>query len=205
MTTTFLRACSCCTLLLAACVSVDLDESDRDAHFYELRVRKQLGGGAVHEGAHLELGARSVAGSTDVLDYSLQTAAFGIGVDGALGERGWAGVTGGLLWQRSSFELPTEDLGSQHAAGPYLALQGGWMATPWLEPFARAEAAFLFREFISVYSLELGLRLHLIDHAALFCGWRRAHYLINDFDEPLGIEQVELDLRGLVFGLELAF
>lgn len=199
------RGCSICAPLLSACVTADLDETDHSARFYDVRVRKELSGEADHTGAHLELGGSTSEGTTNDLDYSIQSAQLGIGLDGVIAERGWAGVAIGVQWQRTGFALPAQDLGEQTNVGPYLAVQGGWRVTPWLEPYARAEAAFLFRDFISQAGIEAGLRFHLIDHAALYLAWRRVHYNVNDFDRLLSIEQIELDLSGWVFGIELAF
>ncbi len=48
------------------------------------------------------------------------------------------------------------------------------------------------------------MRLHIVDPAAFFVGWRYAHYELNDFD-AVDVDDVDLDVSGFIVGLELAF
>lgn len=203
--------CSSCaalaaTLLLGACETVSLDESDHDALFVGARVEKRLTGTSAHDGTHLEVEWRSVDDETDALDYSLETLALGFGVDRAVGERGWIGAVGGLAWRGATLDTTPDELEDLDGVGPYFALQGGWFATPWFEPCVRAGGAMYFPDLDDELSIEAGARLHAHEHASLFVGWRYARYEFSDFDaNALGIDTVELDTSGLVVMLQLGF
>lgn len=200
-----LGAASACACLLSSCISVDVDEVDRGAFFYGARVRHEFDGVADHDGGLAELGWSSVESDEDELETSIGTATLGAGIDSRFNETSWGGLAGGVAWQRGHFEATPDDVDGDDDFGPYVAIQGGWNATEWLEVYARTEAALFLEETSSMFSFEAGPRLHLVDHVALFVGWRYTRYDLRDLDGATSIETVELDASGLVLGLELAF
>jgi hypothetical protein len=191
--------------LLPACVAVSRDDTDRDAFFTGARVRKELEGEPDHEGTHVELGWRQVDGNTDGLDYQIGAGEIGFGMDGQVGEEAWVGLVGGLSWLHTMLDAETEDLDGEYSYGPYIAVQGGWMATTWLEAFARGDAAVYFPDFSTALGFEVGARFHVIAHTIVFMGWRYARYDLLDLDSSTSFDKLELDASGLVLGLELAF
>jgi hypothetical protein len=193
------------TALLSARSSVYRDESDRETLFLDARVRKELRGADIHQGAHLEAGWQSALGDTNGLDYSIGTLQVGVGFDARIEEHGWAGVVTGVAWQYTHFDAPVEDLENEDDIGPYVAVQGDWSVMPWLEPFVRGDFAVYFPDFDTRIGIEAGLRYHFIEHTAVFAGWRYTHYAIQDLDPFLDFDQLELDASGLAVGLELAF
>ncbi|MBI5433824.1 MAG: hypothetical protein HZA52_13410 [Planctomycetes bacterium] len=202
----FLSASVAAATLLAACGTVSLDETDHDALFVGARVEKRLSGTAVHDGTHLEAEWRMADGETEALDYSIETLALGFGVDRTVGEHGWIGAVGGLAWQGADFDTTPDELEDLNGVGPYFALQAGWLATPWFEPYARAGGSLYFPEFGNELSVEAGARFHAFEHASLFVGWRYASYEFGDFDpNALGVDTLELDTSGLVVMLQLGF
>jgi len=191
--------------LLSGCVAIDIDETDHNALFVEARVRKQLDGSEEHSGPHVELGWTSVQGETDALEYSIGAASLGAGLEMPVGEQGWVGSAAGIRWQVNDLDPSTVELEADDGVGPYIAFQGGWRATSWLEPYARAEAALYFNEYASTAGCEAGAHVYVIESTALFVGWRFAQYNIDDVDSDLGISKVELDASGLVVGLAFSF
>ena len=187
------------------CKSVDIEESDRDAFFVEGRVRKTLDGSDDHSGPHVELGWSSVHGETDELDYSIGIATLGVGMGMPVGEKTWFGGAAGIAWQTSDLEPAGVELDADDMVGPYFALEGGWQATSWLEPYARADGTVYFDEYAATVGFEAGARLHVIRHAALFLGWRWAEYRIDDVDDIIGISEFELDASGVIVGLDVHF
>lgn len=194
-----------CVVLLPACITSDADEVDRSANFYGARVRKELDSDVPHRGKFVELSWTALESDEAELDTSLHTVTLGLGVDGALGERGFGGAAAGLAWQASDFDSPTDDLDTEDDYGPYVAIHGGWSANEWLELFARADVALFLDEFSTMFSFEAGPRLHFLDHTALFLGWRYARHDVRDLDGALSLESIEIDASGLVLGLELSF
>lgn len=191
--------------MLGACTSADVDESDRDALFLDARFRKELEGEPDHEGNHVESGWRQTSGEKGGVDYRISTLAVGLGADSRIGESCWAGVVGSFAWQQSDVDAPAEDLDREDAYGPNVAVQGGWMATRWLEAFARADFGLYFPDFSTALGFEAGARFHVVEHAALFVGWRYTVYDLQDLDSFTSVDHVELDASGLALGLELAF
>jgi hypothetical protein len=191
--------------LVAACGSVNRDEVDRDAFFVDARVRQSMDGTADHEGTFVELGYNSVDGDTQGLDYAVGTTSFGFGVDGPIDTQGWGGVVGGVGWQTTDFESDTEVLDAEDAIGPWIAIQGGWMATPWLEAYARTEVGLYFKDMNTMFGVQVGARFHVVDNAAFFAGWRYAAYQFNDLDDLSSVDEIELDASGLAVGVELSF
>jgi len=191
--------------LLSGCVNIDIDETDHSALFLDARVRKGLDGSEDHSGPHVELGWTSAQGETDALEYSIGAAFLGMGLEAPLGDQGWVGPVAGIRWQVNDLDPALVELDADDGVGPYIALEGGWHATSWLEPYARAEVALYLNEYSSTGGFEAGARLHFIEHTALFAGWRFAQYNIDDVDSAVGISKVELDASGLVLGLDLSF
>ncbi len=192
-------------VLGASCATDNRDASDRQAFFVDARVRKDLEGEVDHDGTFLELGWNLAEGDADGVDYSIHTVALGFGLDGRIGEDGWAGVASGIAWQHSDFDAATPVLDGEDGIGPYIAVQGGWVATPWLEAFARGDLALYFPDFSSLFGFEAGARFHVIEHAPIFVGWRYARYYLADLDAFFAVDSIELDTSGLVVGLEYSF
>ncbi|MCK6447614.1 MAG: hypothetical protein L6Q99_14575 [Planctomycetes bacterium] len=193
-------------LLLGACGTISKDETDHDALFVGARVRKPLDDGATHDGLHLEASWRADDGETDELDYTIQTVSFGVGMDREVGEQGWIGGVGGLAWRTAQLDVTPDEYESMSDFGSYAALQGGWRATSWLEPYARAQGALFLRELGHELSIEAGARIHAIEHASLFVGWRYADLRFADFDDAaLGFDTLDLYTSGLVVVLEFWF
>ncbi len=191
--------------LLPSCGSVNRDEIDRDAFFVDARVRQTIDGEVDHEGTYAELGWNSVHGETNGLDYSIGRASLGFGLDGKLGEKGWIGIVGGFALLIPDFDSTTEAIESENTGGPWIAIQGGWMLTPWLEACARTDLGLYFPDVNTMFGVEAGARFHVADHTAFFVGWRYAAYEINDLDTFLSFDELELDASGLIVGLELSF
>lgn len=191
--------------LLSACASVDIDESDHSAFFVDARVRKELGASGDKPGPHLELGWTSTSGETGPLEYSISTANLGGGMDFLVGGKGWIGFGGGVAWQLNDLTTSPEDIEDHNSIGPYVAFEGGWHATPWLEPYVRLDGMLFFDQWAQTTMYEGGLRFHPVEHAAIFVGWRHADYDFDDIDGNLNISSVELDASGLVVGLALSF
>lgn len=189
---------------LASCASTHRDGTDREAFFADVRVRKEFEGEPDHEDAHFEAGWSLTDGDDDDLDFAIHDMTVGIGSDRRIGEDGWAGFVGGLAWQHLELDVEGTDFDGADSVGPYLALQGGWRVMTWLEPFARADVDLYLPDFGSTLGFEVGARIH-VDPAALFLGWRYAHYELNDVNEYAGVDEVELDVSGFVAGLEFAF
>jgi hypothetical protein len=189
----------------SGCMSVEIDETDRDAIFLEGRVRKTLDGTDDPSGPQVELGWNSVQGETEALDYSIRIATLGAGTGILVGEQGWFGLAAGIAWQMNDLDPSAVELEADDDLGPYFALEGGWRATSWLEPCARADATVYLNEYASTTGFEAGVRLHVIEHTALFLGWRWAQYKIDDVDSLLGISEFELDASGLIVGLDVHF
>jgi hypothetical protein len=205
MRRTAVTCASCALAILAAGCSTKNDEIDRDAFFVDARIRQALDGTpGDHDGTFAEIAWTSVEGDTDGLEYEIGNAALGVGVDGQVGEDVWAGVVGGAAWQMTHYDS-NPDLESEDMIGPWIAFQGGWMATSWLEAYARADFSLYFPEFSTTIGFQAGARFHVIDHAALFAGWRTVRYDINDIDDFVEFDTLELDCSGFVAGIELSF
>lgn len=189
---------------VASCGSVQREGDDRTAFSADVRVRKELKGEPDHQGPHLEAGWSLADGDADGIDFAIHDATVGFGYDWNIGTEGWAGFVGGLAWQHLDLDVEGTDFDGEDSFGPYVALQGGWRVTTWLEPFARADAGFYLPDIGSTIGIELGARIHVVEPAAMFVGWRYAHYEINDFDS-LDVDEVDLDVSGLIVGLEFAF
>jgi hypothetical protein len=185
----------------AACQGVDLQESDEDALFLDARVRKDFGD-ETRLRPHAELDWSSVRGDSGTLDYAIDAAMLGAGVDFALGGQAWLGVAAGLEWQLLDFETSAGELHDDDDQGLYAALEGRWLPTAWLEPYALLDSAFFSDATRS--RIEAGMRLHVIEHAALFAGWRSVEYDIDEVTSGLVFNSIELELSGLVVGLQLS-
>lgn len=187
------------------CVSHTLDVDDRQALFVDARVRKTIRPEAGDHPLHIEGAWIRASGSDRDLDYSIHTLNAGAGVEGELGQQGWSAVAGGLSLQ--DVDLDSSAIGVNHNAGLglYAALEGGWHATTVVEPYARIEAALYFVDFGTTLSIEAGARLHVVDHAALFVGWRYTRFNIRDVDHTLSVDEVDLDASGLALGLSFTF
>ncbi len=192
-------------VLGTACRGIDLEESDEDALFLEARVRKDLGETKQGRGPHLELGWSSVHDDADTLDYAIDAATLGAGMDVSLPGQTWIGVVAGLAWQSVDLETSAGELHDQDGWGLYAGVEAGWQATAWLEPYARLDSASLFDELATTARLEAGVRLHVLEHAALLIGWRSVDYEIDDITSGLVFNSVELDSKGLVVGFQLSF
>jgi hypothetical protein len=192
-------------VLLPSCGSINRDEVDRDAFFATLRVRQALDGTAEHEGTYVEAGWDSVNGDTNGLDYSVGTASLGFGIDGPIDTEGWAGIVGGVGWQMTDFESVSEEFDPDDAIGPWIAIQGGWMATSWLEAYARTDLGLYFKDMNTMFGIQIGARFHFVEPAAFFVGWRYTAYQFNDLGDLSGVDEIELDASGLAVGLELSF
>lgn len=191
--------------LLASCASADVDGDDRDALFLDARVRKVFEGEPDHDGTYVEAGWREASGDTAGVDYRISTVSVAFGTDSPVGTSGWAGFASGLAWQRSDFDSELQDLDRDDAYGPVVIVQGGWLATTWLEPCARADLGLYFPDFSTALGVEVGARFHVVEHAALFAGWRYTYFHLSDFDDFTSVDDAELDASGLALGLELAF
>jgi len=192
-------------VLLPSCGSINRDEVDRDAFFAGARVRQSMDGTADHDGTFVEAAWDSVNGDTNGLDYSVGQASFGFGIDGPIDTEGWAGVVTGVGWQMPDFESVSEDFDPDDAIGPWVAIQGGWMATSWLEAYARTDVGLYFKDMNTMFSIQIGARFHFVEPAAFFVGWRYAAYQFNDLEDLLSVDEIELDASGLALGLELSF
>lgn len=138
-------------------------------------MRNELEDGALHEGTHLEFGWSLADGDADGLDYSIHDATFGVGLDSQIGEDGWAVFGGGVACQHVRLDVDSTEFDGKNSVGPYIALQGGWRVTNWFEPCARADATAYLPNISSTIGIELGARIHVVDPAAVFFGWRYAH------------------------------
>lgn len=191
---------------LGACSTIDLEQTDHDAQFLGVRVRKQLTGEPGRDGSHLEAGYARADGETERLDYEFETLSLGYGVEKGLGERAWLGLFGGLAWHGTDFEAQPDRLESESEFGPYFGVEGGYRATAWLEPYGRVTGAVYFPALGQESSIDAGVRVHAIEHANLFVGWRFTHYELDDFDSgAIGFDSLELDASGLIVVLELVF
>ncbi len=189
----------------AACQGIDVQESDEGALFLDARVRKDFGETTRGTGPHAELGWSSVRGDSSTLDYAIDAATLGAGVDFPLGGQTWIGVVAGFEWQLVDFETSAGELLDQDALGLYAGVEGGWHATAWLEPYARLDSAGFLDELGTRARIEAGVRLHVIEHAALLVGWRSVEYDIDDITSGFVFNSVELDSSGLFVGFQLAF
>ena len=193
-------------LALAACTSVDVGGSDREAFFAAARVTKELDDdGDARAGPRVELSWRRADGETDELDDSIDVATLGARAAVPVGDRAGPASAPGSPGRRTTSTPETIDLDSDDGVGPYLAVEGGRRATDRLEPYARVEGELYLNEYATTLALEGGVRLHAIEHAAPFVGWRYARYNVDDVDAEIGISDVELDTIGLIVGLVLNF
>jgi hypothetical protein len=192
-------------LVPMGCASANIDTTDRQAFFFEARARKNLEGPDTLGHTHLEGAWTRATGSTSQLDYTIHTVNVGFGVEGTLGNEGWSGVAAGASLQRTEFESNSVSIEGDTSIGPYVALEGGWHATPIVEPLARMELAFYLPDFSSILGIEIGARFHVVEHGALFAGWKYTRYNFRDLTSVTSIEEIDLDASGLVLGLSLDF
>lgn len=190
---------------LAACTTADIDESDHRAFFADVRVRKTLDGTDDHSGPFAEAGWTSASGSAGEIDYRIETWNLGAGMEWPATEQLRVVVGGGLGWQVNGFDDASGVVHVGNGLGPYVTLEAGWLATPWLEPYVRAGGMLALNQLSYTEQLELGARLHLVQPAVFFIGWRATSYDLDDIDDLLTIDSVELDASGLVVGLEFWF
>jgi len=191
--------------LVTACASSHRDDTDHDARSFDARVRMELDGTDDHQGSHVEAGWRFVDGDVNGLEYRIDTATLGMGLDATIAEHGWFGVVAGLSWQRTRFETAAEGPESDAGLGPYVALEGGWELTPQVEPYARADAAAYLPDASTTLGLEAGVRVRIATSVAAYVGWRHVWFDVNDLDHWIGVDQYELEVDGLVARLEFGF
>ncbi|MDZ4775063.1 MAG: hypothetical protein SGI72_18240 [Planctomycetota bacterium] len=183
------------------CASNTLDAHDRQPFFFDARVRKNFEPSEGDKQLHIEGAWTRAAGSTNELDYSIHTVNVGAGVDAELGEHGWSAVAAGISFQRAELDTDAVDANQNTGVGLYAAVEGGWHATSIVEPYARLEGALYLVEFSTMLSLEAGARFHVVEHAALFAGWRYARFNIRDVDGAFTVDEIDLDTSGIVVGL----
>lgn len=188
---------------LSSCVSDAIRQSDRETLFGSVRLRKSLSGDSEHDGTHAAVGWTIAHGETNEIDFTIQSVNLGLGVDGEF-ERGWLGAEAGLAWHRTHFDT-TPELSSETMAGPYGAVQGGWLLSRGVEIGGRVEWSFTIPEASGVFLLEGGPRLRPSDWASVFVGWRYTGYDIRDLDTLTAIDEVELDTSGPIAVIELSF
>lgn len=195
-------ALSACAL--AACASVDVDESDRSAFFADLRVRKELDASAAHDGLFLEFGGELAHGDADGLDYSITTVGVGGAFDAPLGEDAWAGAFAGVGWLHTELDSGA-GLDDEDAIGPYAGGQAGWFVAPSVELYARAELGVYLPDFSNVLGVQGGVRVHVVERVSAFLGWRGSRYNLQDLDSFTSVDLLQLDASGPVLGLEVTF
>lgn len=200
-----LAACIAAGFLSAACASTDIDETDHGSFAGALRVRKEIGNPDAVGHMHLEGEWIRADGDTDDFDYTIDTLNFGVGLEGLIGSEGWGGSVVGLSLQRPEFEAGSSELDQDLSAGPYGVVEGGWHASKVVEPYGRMTGAVYFPDVSTLFSTEIGVRFHIVDHCALFGGWRYAHYVVEGLDGPSSDDSIGLDTSGPILGLSLAF
>ncbi|MFN0242245.1 MAG: hypothetical protein ACKVWV_05075 [Planctomycetota bacterium] len=203
----FWRGCAALTVLLlvCACSSLDVDESDAGELFVEGRIRKELNRAENGTSTHLELAWISVQGEEGPLEYAIDTLTFGAHVDLPFGTQGRFGIGGGLAWQANDIDIAPIDVEDENGLGPYIDVDCGWLPVHWLEPYARANVAALLNEVSTLAAFELGARVHAVEHATFYAAWRHAWYEMDDVDSDVGVSTIELDVSGLVVGVLLSF
>jgi hypothetical protein len=188
----------------SACTTADIDETDHGSFFVDARVRKDLDGTLDHAGPFAEAGWTLLDGSTGPLEYTIQTVNLGAGVEFLAAEQLWVGFGGGFMGRFNELDTTAGTLDEENGYGVFIALEAGWHATPWLEPYARLYTDGALNEFSTLEQFEAGARFHFIEHTALFVGWRYAAYTYDDIDSALNISEVELDASGVVVGLSVS-
>lgn len=194
-----------CALLSSACVSDQLDATDRQAFYFEARARKQLMEADRKPHTYLEGAWTKARGNTTELDYSIDTVNVGYGVGTALGVQGWSGAAAGVSLQRARFDSDLIDTDGDTGIGTYGAIEGGFHASAVIEPLARIEAALYLRELSSMFGIEAGVRFHVVEHGALFAGWRYTRYNFREVRGGASVDEIDLDSSGLALGLSLSF
>jgi hypothetical protein len=190
--------------VVSACTTADIDETDHGSFFVDARVRKALDGTPGHEGPFAEAAWTMLDGSTGPLEYTISTVNLGAGVELPAAENVWIGFGGGFVGRFNDLDTTTGTLDEENGYGVFVAVEAGWHATPWLEPYARLYTDGTLDEFSTLEQFEAGARFHFVEHAALFVGWRYAAYVIDDIDSALNISEVELDASGVVVGLSVS-
>lgn len=198
------RALAASTCWLAACASVDRDESDRSAFFGDVRVRKALDAKAEHDGSFLEVGGELADGDAGGIDYSITTVEIGAAFDVPVAESGWAGAFGGIGWLHTELDSAS-GFDDEDAIGPYGGGQAGWFLSPAIVLYARAQIGLYLKDFSNVVGVQGGVRVHAFERASLFLGWRGSRYNLQDLDTLTSIDLLQLDASGPVLGLELSF
>lgn len=186
-------------------MSHSLDATDRHSGTIEIRARKFLDDDPKKQRKFLEAAWTKTGGDSSELDYKIDTLCAGLGVEGALGRDGWVALAGGLSLQDPEFDTAGSNIDGQVGYGPYVALEGGWQATPTLEPFARTDLALYLPEFSSTFGIEAGVRIHVVEHGAFFAGWRYMRYNVRDLPDAGVVDQIYLDSSGFVVGMSLSF
>lgn len=189
----------------SACTSTSLDGTDRRAFFFEARGRKEIEGPIEGKQTFVEGAWTRATGDAGDFEYSINTLNGGMAFESELANEGRVAVAVGLSVLTTEFETAASRLDDDFSLGPYVAVEGGWRASPTIEPFARIEAAGYLLELSSIFAVEIGARVHVIDNAALFAGWRYTRYNTRDLDSLLAVDRVDLDASGIVLGLSVSF